>query len=88
LSFIRIGSILYMMAVRNELRGREVRSAIRRRTLVHGTMVMFVCKPTHEKHADELRRAFSNAMDRFYEGTPGSPLPALWCLSADGISPL
>ncbi len=64
----------------------QVRSAVRKRTgyglrsYVHESMVIFVCDPIYQQHADEDSRAAAEAMDAFLTGKPASYLPTPWRL--------
>jgi hypothetical protein len=68
---------------------KQVRSAVRQRTghgiqtLVHESMVVFICKPIHQQHADEQARAAAQAMNSILAGEPATSLPTPWRLSWD-----
>lgn len=68
---------------------RQVRSAVRQRTghglqtLVHESMVVFICEPISQQHAAEHARAAADAMDSFLTGGPAIPMPTPWRLSWD-----
>jgi hypothetical protein len=68
---------------------KRVRSAVRQRTghglqtLVHESLVLFICEPIHQEHADERARAAAQAMDSLITGEPVEPLPTPWRLSWD-----
>lgn len=60
---------------------RQVRSAARQRTghglqtLVHQSMVVFICEPISQQHATEHERAAAEAMGSFLTGEPATPRP-------------
>lgn len=64
----------------------QVRSAVRKRTgyglrsCVHESMVIFVCDPIYQQHADEDSRAAADVMDAFFTGKPVPSLPTPWRL--------
>jgi hypothetical protein len=68
---------------------REVRSAVRKRTgfgtqtVVRGTIVVFVCEPVHDSHAEERNREYAKVMDRMFTDSPGPSLPTPWRLYWD-----
>lgn len=68
---------------------KQVRAAVRKRTgygiqtLVHESMIVFVCEPIHEQHADEQSRMAAEVMDSFLTGKPTPALPTPWRLSWD-----
>jgi hypothetical protein len=68
---------------------KQVRSAVRQRTgygiqtLVHQSMVVFICKPIHEQYADERARTAAIAMNSILTEEPATPLPTPWRLSWD-----
>jgi hypothetical protein len=68
---------------------KQVRSAIRQRTghglqtLVHESMIMFICEPIHELHATERAHAVAEAMNSFLTEENPTPMPAPWRLSWD-----
>lgn len=70
------------------LRAR-VRSAVRKRTgyglrsYAHESMVIFVCDPVYQQHANENSRAAAQAMDAFLTGKPARSLPTPWRLHWD-----
>jgi hypothetical protein len=65
---------------------REVRAEIKHRmgygvtTYAHESMVIFVCDPIYDLHADEHRHRSAEAVDAFLSGNPGSKQPPtrLW----------
>lgn len=67
---------------------RQVRSAVRQRTghglqtLVHESMVIFVCEPISQQHAAKRGRAAAEAMNSVLAGQP-TPMPTPWRLSWD-----
>ena len=71
-----------------ELRKR-VRAAVRERTghglqtLVHDSLVGFICEPIHQEHAGEQARAAARAMNSLVTGEPVESLPTPWRLSWD-----
>jgi hypothetical protein len=68
---------------------KQVRSAVRQRTrngpqtLVHESMVVFICEAISQRHASEHARAAAEAMNRLLTGEPGAPMPTPWRLSWD-----
>jgi hypothetical protein len=68
---------------------KQVRSAVRQRTghglqtLVHESMVVFVCEPISQQHATEHARAAADAMNSLLTGEPVTPMPTPWRLSWD-----
>jgi hypothetical protein len=75
---------------------REVRTAVRKRTghgmetYAHESMVVFVCRPIYDQHAEEYARMAAAAMDRFFaeplDGEPVAPLTSPIRLSWDAWS--
>jgi hypothetical protein len=65
---------------------KHVRSAVKKRTgygtqtLVHESMVIFVCEPIHQRHAEGHARAAAEAMESFFNGKSATPLQAPWRL--------
>jgi len=70
---------------------REVRAAVRKRsghgmeTYAHESMVIFVCQPIYDQHAEEHARFAAEAMDmvaaKLLSGEPVAPMPSpvrLW----------
>lgn len=65
---------------------REVRSAVRKRTghgvrtYAHENIVVFVCQPIYDQHAEEHARAAADAMNRvaakLLSGEPIAPVPS------------
>lgn len=59
---------------------REVRAAVRKRTgngmetYAHESMVIFVCRPIYDQHAEEQTRMAMEAMGRFLSGEPSAPV--------------
>jgi hypothetical protein len=68
---------------------KQVRSALRQRTgyglqtLVHESMVVFICEPISQLHAAEQARAAAEAMNSFLTGEQATPMPTPWRLSWD-----
>lgn len=68
---------------------KQVRSAMRQRTghgiqtLVHESMVVFICEPIGQQHAAERARAAAKAMSSILTGEPVTPMPTPWRLSWD-----
>ncbi len=68
---------------------KQVRSAVRQRTgytlqtLVHESMVVFICEPISQQHPAEHARAAAEAMNSFLTGEPATPMPTPWRLSWD-----
>jgi hypothetical protein len=68
---------------------KQVRSAVRQRTghglqtLVHESMVIFICEPISQQHSAERERAAAEAMGRLLTAQPATPMPTPWCLSWD-----
>jgi hypothetical protein len=72
---------------------REVRTAVRKRTghgmetYAHESIVVFVCRPIYDQHADEHARAAAEAMNRvaakLLSGEPVAALPSPMRLSWD-----
>jgi hypothetical protein len=68
---------------------RQVRSAVRQRTghglqtLVHESMVVFICEPISQQHAAEHARAAAEAMNSLLTGGPATPMPTPWRLYWD-----
>jgi hypothetical protein len=68
---------------------KQVRSAIRQRTghglqsLVHESMIIFICKPIHQLRAAERAHAVAEAMSSFLTEENPTPMPAPWRLSWD-----
>lgn len=66
---------------------KQVRSAVRQRTghglqtLVHESMVVFICEPISRQHAAEHARAAAEAMNRVLTGQPATPMLTPWRLS-------
>lgn len=66
---------------------RQVRASVRQRTghglktLVHESMVVFICEPISEQHVAERGRAAVAAMNSFLTGEPAMPMPTPWRLS-------
>ena len=66
---------------------KQVRSAVKARTghgtqtLVHESMVVFICEPIHQQHAEERSREAAVAMQDFLTGESSAPLPTPWRLS-------
>jgi hypothetical protein len=52
-------------------------------TLVHESMIIFVCEPIHQQHAEEPARAAAEAMDSFFNGESAAPLQTPWRLYWD-----
>jgi hypothetical protein len=46
-------------------------------------MVIFVCDPIYQQHADENSRAAMDVMDAFLTGKPAPALPTPWRLYRD-----
>jgi hypothetical protein len=67
---------------------KQVRSAVRQRTghglqtLVHESMVIFICEPISKQHAAERDRAAAEAMNSVLTGEP-TRMPTPWRLSWD-----
>lgn len=67
---------------------KQVRSAVRQRTghglqtLVHESMVIFICEPISKQHAAERDRAAAEAMNSVPTGEP-TRMPTPWRLSWD-----
>jgi hypothetical protein len=67
----------------------QVRSAVRQRTghriqtLVHESMVVFICEPVHRLHADQRGHEAAEAINNMITGQPATPLPTPWRLSWD-----
>ncbi len=67
---------------------KQVRSAVRQRTghglqtLVHESMVIFICEPISQQHAAERDRAAAEAKNSVLTGEP-TRMPAPWRLSWD-----
>lgn len=59
---------------------REVRAAVREQTgngmetYAHESMVIFVCRPIYDQHAEEQAHMAREAMDRFFRGEPSAPV--------------
>jgi hypothetical protein len=72
---------------------REVRTAVRKRTghgmetYAHESMVVFVCRPIYDQHAEEHARMAAEAMNRvaakLLRGEPVAPMPSPMRLSWD-----
>ena len=68
---------------------KQVRSAVRQQTghglqtLVHESMVIFICEPISQQHAAERDRAAAEAMSRLLTGEQSVPMPTPWRLSWD-----
>ena len=68
---------------------KQVRSALRQRTghrlqtLVHESMIVFICEPISQQHAAEHACAAAEAMNGFLTGEPATPMPTPWRLSWD-----
>jgi hypothetical protein len=68
---------------------KQARSAVRQRTghrlqtLVHQSMVVFICEPISQQHATEHARAAADAMNSFRTGEPATHMPTPWRLSWD-----
>jgi hypothetical protein len=60
---------------------REVRAEVKKRaghglrTYAHESMVIFVCDPIYDLHADEYMRGGAAAMDAVLTGKPVPPQP-------------
>jgi hypothetical protein len=67
----------------------QVRSEVRRRTghgtrtLVHESMVVFICEPIYQLRADKRGREAAEAINNIFTGQPAEPLPTPWRLSWD-----
>jgi hypothetical protein len=67
----------------------QVRSAVRQRTghglqtVVHESMVIFICEPISQEHAAEHARAAAEAINSVLTGQPATPMPTPWRLSWD-----
>jgi hypothetical protein len=68
---------------------KKARAALRQRTgygiqtLVHGTMVVFVCEPISEQHRAERAHEAAEVMNSVLTGEPAPSLPTPWRLSWD-----
>ena len=68
---------------------KQVRSAVRQRTghglqtLVHESMIIFICEPISQQRAAERERAAAEAMGRLLTGEQAAPMPTPWRLSWD-----
>ena len=67
---------------------KQVRSAVRQRTgyglqsLVHESMIIFICEPISQQHAAERARAATEAINSVLTGE-ATPMPTPWRLSWD-----
>lgn len=67
---------------------KQVRSAVRQRTghglqsLVHESMIIFICEPISQQHAAERARAAAEAINSVLTGE-ATPMPTPWRLSWD-----
>jgi hypothetical protein len=68
---------------------KEVRAAVRKRTgygvqtYVHESMVIFVCRPIYDQHADVYQRELAEAMNRFFTEERAEPIASPRRLSWD-----
>jgi hypothetical protein len=68
---------------------KQVRSAVKKRTgygaqtLVRDSMIVFICDPVYQQHAEERARAAAKAMNGVLTGEQASSLPTPWRLSWD-----
>ena len=68
---------------------KRVRSAVKEQTgygiqtIIHESMVIFVCEPIHQQHAKERGHAAAQAVHDVLTGKPSQPLPTPWRLSWD-----
>jgi hypothetical protein len=68
---------------------KQVRSALKQQTghgiqtLVHESMVVFICEPIHQQFAAERARATAQAMNKLLTEESTTPIPTPWCLSWD-----
>lgn len=66
---------------------KQVRSVVKARTghgmqtLVHQSMIVFICEPIHQQHAEERNREAAVAMQDFLTGESSAQLPTPWRLS-------